>query len=465
MRARFNLHLRHRIFAAATLLFVTLSLILGVVSARYADRAATEAYDHLLAAAAMTIAEATRTEAGRVIVDLPQSAFAILGQSRLSRVFWRVESPEGVVLSGYPDLSGGLPPPKSASPAFLDADYNGTPLRLVSVGRRVATAGQDGWAAIILGETREAREALSAGIFRQAALGNVLLTGLALMLVHLGLRRFFAPFEVIRSELAGRTPQDLSPLTTPVPLEAAPMLGALNDFMGRLTATLQRQRQLSVDAAHQVRTPLAALRAQAELALEEPDGPALRRRLTRIHANAVAASQIVSQLLSEATLAHRRATTLPQPCDIAALLAEVVPLFLPPEGREIQVNIAQEAQGVRLAADPPALREMLRNLIDNALCHGAGNVSVALKATDGALHLTVDDAGPGIPEAERTLVLRRFQRGSTAAGQGGSGLGLAIARDAAMASGGTLTLSTSPEGGLRVTVAWPLLPTLAKGAA
>ena len=459
---RLNLHLRHRIFAAATALFVTLSLFLGLASARYAERAATEAYDHLLAAAAMTISEATRTEQGRVVVDLPQSAFAILGQSRLARVFWRVESPEGAVLSGYPDLAPDLAPPETATPSFSDDTFNGDRLRLVSVGRRVATAERDGWAAIVLGETREARDALASEIFRQAVLGNILLTTLALLLVHLGLRRFFAPFEVIQQELAHRAPQDLSPLATPVPLEAAPMLGALNAFMAQLSAVLQRQRQLSVDAAHQVRTPLAALRAQAELAVDEADPAILQRRLARIHANAVAASQIVSQLLSEATLAHRRATTPPQTCDLAAILREAASLFLPPEGRALRLEISPKAEAARLQADPAALREMLRNLIDNALCHGGGEVTVGLGSTPTGLLLTVDDQGPGIPAAERARVLRRFQRGSTAVGQGGSGLGLAIALAVAEGSGARLTLTDGPDGGLRVKLFWPKWPQTAE---
>lgn len=450
-----RLHLRHRIFAAAALLFAALSLGLGLASARYANRAASTAYDQLLAAAAMTIAEAIRSEQGRVVVDLPQSAFAILGQSRLARVFWRVEGPEGAHLSGYADLGEALVAPLSAAPQFSDADYRGAALRLVQVGRRVAPEGEDGWAAITLGETREAREALAAEIFTQALLGNLLVTGLALLLVHLGLRRFFAPFEVIQRELARRAPNDLQPLATPVPLEAAPMLGALNDFMARLAATLLRQRQLSVDAAHQVRTPLAALRAQAELALVEDDPATLSHRLTRIHANAVAASQIVSQLLSEATLAHRRETTQPQSCDLDALMREVATQAHLPEDRALRLASWGTAEAFQLQADPAALREMLRNLIDNAIAHGAGTVSVLLTATPEALRLTVDDEGPGIPEDERALVLRRFQRGSQARSDGGSGLGLAIALAAVEGSGADLSLCDSPAGGLRACVTWP----------
>ena len=193
------------------------------------------------------------------------------------------------------------------------------------------------------------------------------------------------------------------------------LLGALNHFMQRLQANLQLMQTFLADAAHQIRTPLAALRAQADLAAEEDDPGSLRSYVHKIHRNAALASQVTNQLLSHTMVAHRGQMAAREPVDLVGLLRQVAQRAeaggaSPP----IELDLRELAGPALVDGDPISLREAFANLLDNARHYAGDQYPVQIRVAGHGIGLAVDvaDRGPGIPDGEKARVLERFTRGS-----------------------------------------------------
>ncbi|WP_221938962.1 extracellular solute-binding protein [Mycobacterium sp. KBS0706] len=450
--------IRRRMLALTVLALLLAGIGLVALIRGYARGASDSAFDRLLAASAFTIAGAVQIEDGAVTVELPTASLAMLDFSDDDRVFYEVAAPDGAFVTGYRDLGAGLPTAASATPGFIDGTYHGEAVRIATVGRLVFVEGKAGWATIRVAETRGAREALASEILGQAALPLAALGLVAIALVWFGIRYAFAPLVVMERELRRRAPEDLSPVQVPVPVEVQQLTGALNDFIARLRSVMERVSGLVADAAHQVRTPLASLRAQAEVAVEEEDPARLRDRVVRIHQNAVQASHLVNQLLMDATVRHRLEAREATVVALDAIVEDVRQRLDFEEAGRLSVTLAPEAARAGISGDRVALREMLWNLVHNALTHApAGDVEIEAAVERGRAVIRVSDRGPGIPAVEKDLVLERFARGEGSRDRPGSGLGLSIVRTVAEAHGGTLALLDRPGGGLRVEVTLPVV--------
>lgn len=447
--------IRRRILALALALLLLAAVVLIVFIRDYAERAADRAFDRLLAASALTIAGAVQVEDGRVIVELPFASFGMF--SGRDRVFYAVEDPGGQAVTGYEDLSKDLPELLSAGPVFADTMYRGELVRVVSVGRLTSSGGEADWVTIHVAETQTEREALASEILSNAIVPVVALTLLAIALVWFGIGRMFAPLYQLEQELRGRAPDDLSPLDVPVPVEVSHLVSALNGFMARLGSAVDRVTGLVAEAAHEVRTPLASLRAQAEVAMDEQDPEALRRRVGRIHQGAVQASQLVTQLLMEATISHRLENQEVDTTAFGLVVEDVRQRLDPDQAGRVEVSLSAAVGDAPIRGDRMALREMVRNVVDNALVYSEGKVEIGGRISEGLLTLMVSDRGPGIAEAEKPRVLERFQRGEASAARVGSGLGLSIVKRVAEGHRGTLRLMDRAGGGLVVEIDLPLV--------
>jgi two-component system sensor histidine kinase TctE len=446
--------LRRRIFALAVGLLVMAALILIVFIRDYAERASDRAFDRLLAASALTIAGAVQVESDAVVVEIPFAAFAMF--SGQDRVFYAVEDPDAQTVTGYEDLAAQMPETVSAEPSFVDVMYRGENVRVASVGRLISTPSDTGWVTIHVAETQNQREALSNEILSNAVLPVIALTLLAIGLVWFGISRMFAPLTALEHELRSRSPDDLSPLTIPVPVEVDHLVSALNAFMSRLRNAMERVSGLVAEAAHEVRTPLASLRAQAEVAMDEQDPDALRSRVGRIHTGAVQASQLVSQLLMEATISHRMENQENDNTTLAAVIEDVRQRLDPDQSGRLKIDLTSDAQTALIRGDRVALREMMRNVVDNALVYSQDMVDISGHVTGDSVVLAIRDRGPGIDNAEKATVLERFKRGKTSTGTVGSGLGLSIVSRVVEAHRGRLTLKDREGGGLIVSISLPL---------
>lgn len=448
--------IRRRVFTLGAVLLACALIGLVFFLRDYAQRAAEQAFDRLLAASALTIAGSVQIEDNGVTVEPPVSSLAMLSGSE--RVFYEARASNGRLITGYADLAPGLPLAQSATPVFTYLSYHDEPVRVATVGRLVSASQHAGWVTVRVAETLGSREELADEILGRSVLPLVVVSLVALGLLWFGVQRAFAPLAVVERELRRRAPDDLAPLVTPVPTEVRRLVEALNAFMQRLSGIMDTLNTLVADAAHQVRTPLASLRAQAEVALDETDPKRLHERLGRIHLNATHASQLINQLLMDATITHRLGKGARAPVGVAETINETRRRIGPLEAQRLRIEIAPQVRRARIAGDRVALREMLRNLVDNALRY-APEGTVEIQATPVAgyrVALTVSDRGPGIADDEKDAVQQRFTRGRTGESQPGSGLGLAIVRSVAVAHGGSLWLQDRPGGGLSARVILPL---------
>jgi len=448
--------IRRRIFTVACLLLIAATLALIAFLRGYAHSASDQAFDRLLAASALTIAGSVQMGDDGVTVEPPFSSLAMM--SGQERVFYSVRDPAGEPITGYDDLAPALPLAASATPVFADQRYHDDPIRVVTVGRLVSAAQHVGWVTVRVAETRGAREVLAAEILNRSVVPLVALVLVALALIWFGLRLAFSPLRTMERALRERAPDDLRAFDAPVPRETQRLVEALNAFMHRLSGVMATLNDLVADAAHQVRTPLASLRAQAEVALDEPDPERLRERVVRIHRNATQASDLINQLLMDATISHRLGTHGRDFVGVAETINETRRRIGPLQVPRLKISIAPDVRRARISGDRLALREMLRNLVDNALRYAPdGDVEIhATPVSNYRVAITVLDRGPGVADDEKETVQARFVRGRSGADSSGSGLGLAIVRNVAEMHGGSLRLQDRAGGGLSARVVLPL---------
>jgi len=435
--------------------------------------AANSAFDRTLGASLKAMRDGVRLRDGHFAIDLPYLALDILESETGSSIFYRLVDANGKTLTGYDDL----PMPASRRPApyrtvFYDTQFRGMQVRMAAQPVPVRDSQQPAQSAqiqivwLLVGETLEPREALAHEILAGSLQQEVLLVVLAVGIVWLGVRRGLRPLRQLSETVAGRGTDELAPLPQQgLPAEVAPLVEAINQYVARLLRMLQARKRFFADAAHQLKTPLAVIQAQSELALREPDGERIRRHLEPLHGTVRQAARGVQQLLSLSRLEPDSgyAPQL-QPLRLDTLAGDVA-LELAPIARKSGVDLGFEGELVTVAGEPQWLQELVGNLLDNAILYAGNGARVTLRVKRQAMAmlgqqavLQVEDDGPGIAVPERDAVFGRFYRGAAAQGQDGSGLGLSIVREIARMHGGTVALSETPGGGLTVSVCLALAP-------
>ena len=291
-----------------------------------------------------------------------------------------------------------------------------------------------------------------------------LLVGLPLLAVVLWLAvtRALRPLERLAHEVRGREAGHLAPIAAPdAPAEVEPLVTATNQLFARLEESFAAERRFTGDAAHELRTPLAALRTQAEVALTTQSDERRRRALEQVVQGVERATRLVEQMLTLARMDAGDALPAFAPVDLAAVCREAID-DLGAVARARAVEVALDAQGVapQVKGDAVMLFALVRNLLDNALrfAPDAGEVRVIVRQHEGRAAIDVEDSGPGVAPEIRGRIFDRFFRGQDGRGPG-SGLGLSIARRVVELHGGTIAASSSAAlGGLRVEVRMPALP-------
>jgi two-component system sensor histidine kinase TctE len=256
--------------------------------------------------------------------------------------------------------------------------------------------------------------------------------------------------------LAGLDVDRLEPVSdlADVPAEVGPLLNALNHLIERLASASEAQRRFVANAAHQLRTPLATMQVQTQRALREADPAKQAMALADIQKAMVRLKHMTQQLLSLARAEHEPARTLEmQDLDLAVLVREALePLMDAAIARSVDLGYDGPASGVRIKAEPQLLRELIANLVDNAIRYGRAGGMVTVRVGRTPVSVAVEDDGPGIPAAERAHVTERFYRLASSPA-GGSGLGLSIATEIAARHNAQLTIATPPSGqGTLITV-------------
>lgn len=446
--------------AAGVVLSVGAALV-AAAAWTYGQRAAEQAYDRLLAGAAFEIAESVSARDGRIIVDLPVSAFKLLALAPEDRVIYRVLGETSETIAGYENAPA--PAAMTEDLVFYDGAMTGEAARYVGVQRRFAERAYRGPVTIIVGHTTRARDALA----RDIAIKALWIAGAAgaalIALAWFAVRAALWPLRRIETALLARDPKDLTPVEVETPREVATLVDAVNSFIGRLARRVRGMETLIADTTHQLRTPIAALRSQAELAVDEPDPQRLRALAAGIHTRAVGLSRLADQLLNQALVIHRADAAPLTELDlraVAARAAEECDRDLPALGAALRLDLPEEPAMAR--GDMLSLVEAVKNLLNNAHRHGAPPVTLSVEATASgpdraAWALTITDRGEGGPALlEADSGPERFTaREDGKPSYESAGLGLSIVRAVAEFHGGALRFERPPTGGFRALLALP----------
>ncbi|WP_422071251.1 sensor histidine kinase [Tranquillimonas rosea] len=439
---RTTLSLKSRVAVAVAAVVLVGGVIVLVAALAYGRHAAREAYDRLLVGAASDIAESITIRDGQPVVDMPVSAFELLSLARKDRIDYRVVDRDGRTLTG----SAEAPRPETRRDLALYGGTFGTePARYAAVVRRFAERGYSGPVEVIVGHTLRARQDLARDI-AQNALAVLGLAGAVIALfASLAVASALRPLTNIGDALAHRDPTDLTPLREPAPREIAALRDALNGFMRRLERQLTANRTLISDAAHQLRTPVAAIRVQLQAAAEEPDPERKAALIARVQNRAGAFGHLLEQLLSQGMVIHRGDAVAKEPLDLRDVALEIyeqseTALF--PEGAEVRLDLPPNE--VAVSGDMLSLTEAGKNLLGNALRHGTAPVALGVRRVGGEAWLWVRDAGSGPGPDILDRMGERFTRDNASAGIGG--LGLAIASSVAANHDGRLDRHSDGDG-------------------
>ncbi len=443
------------------------SLVLYLVIDNYTKNATEQSYDNLLTAAALSIADAVQNESGGLTVEIPYASHAILAYRMNGRVFYRVSAPDGALITGYEGLAAGLSPARSQTPRFDYGDFLGARVRIVTLGRFVSGGLTDGWVTVAVAQSTEDREQFASELRRYAFGPTLAMMALAAGLIWIAIRQALRPLDDIERAIAESDVNRLQLPDFPVPWEVRHLVGAVNSLMSRLQALLMHMQDFIAESAHQLRSPLASLRTQLELALDEPDQTTARAHLAIVRRNAMLVSNLANQLLADTMIVHRGEMAQFTPVDLFELVETVTEEFAERAGAKIDLDVTSLNEAPMIEGDALMLREAINNLLDNAVKYAGAvspiDVAMALSAESDWVVLTVADRGPGLPAHERAAALGRFFRGENAGESVGSGLGLAIVAKVVDRHGGEIELSERQGGGLKATMTFRALPTATAG--
>jgi two-component system sensor histidine kinase TctE len=425
-----------------------------------AQNIAGKPFDRALEYNVNALAELITVNRQHVQFNLPLPARELLRASDDDTVYYQVLGARGEYLSGERDFP--LPPEDEVvipgEVRLRDDEFHGLDIKVAYMWVKLDLPGAK-MALVQVGETLDKRSVLAAEIIKGVMLPQFVTLPLAVLLVWLALVQAIKPLNRLEERIRARKPDDLSPLDVQsVPLEVAPLVASVNDLLLRLKDSIATQKRFLADAAHQLKTPLAGLRMQADLAQREgTNAEELKQSLRQIGRSSIRATHTVNQLLALARAESGNTAISRQSCDLARLTMDVVRDCVP-RAMDKHIDLGYEGAqpgtpGVTLEGNPTLLKELVRNLLDNAINYtpssaaqpGVITARVLADPFGKVILLQVEDSGPGIPLAERELVFQPFYR-ALGVEADGSGLGLPIAQEIAHQHHATITVDETRPG-------------------
>jgi two-component system sensor histidine kinase TctE len=428
-------------------------LVLDTVAAYWVSlRFANLAYDRALNEIAREIVLHVKQAGGQPRLEMSDAAANVLLTDAQDRLFFRVDTLDGALLGG----DALLPPARlaagrGADPRFYEDQVHGEAVRMVAAWMPIDETAGAPVVQVQVAETLNKRKRLAFEMVVNVVSPQLLLIVMATAVVWFGVSRGLEPLQRLRRAVSDRSHLDLSPIDThDVPGEVRPLVDEVNHLMARLGTTFDFQNRFVADAAHQLKTPVSGLKAQIELALRETDPERVRHSLAQLYISADRLSRLVRQLLSLARNEPGALDTVQlQPLDLNGFALEVSMDWVPHAiKRNIDLGFEGVQQPLTIAADRDRLRELINNLIDNAIRYSqpGGRVTVRTgRSDDGHCRLAISDDGPSIPVEERQRIFERFHR-LLGTQEDGSGLGLAIVSEIATLHGARIELEEDVDG-------------------
>lgn len=438
-----------------------LILLVSSILFRFAIVEQRDAFDNALYDSAYSIYQLLEKSEGSIEdLSIPKSEKQFILNDQSDVIFYNVVDTNGNVLNGETDP--GLMPilnPHSSTPNFRNGTVQHLKVRIVSTLVIIQKNDKKLPVYIQVAETLNKREALASHVLIDIIVPQLLLLLCTFGIIWFGVERGLQPLFDLQAAVSKRSYLDLSEIDMPdVPTEVMILVNSVNTLMKQLEGVLNAQNRFIADAAHQLRTPLAGAQAQLELALEESDPEQHKILLERVNASIERLSHTISQLLSLARNQQDASHSMALSQLNLNQIAQEVTTDMVPSAIKKDIDLGFEASelSAMILGDSKRLKEMLYNLIDNALLYTprGGKVTVNVKREAGEIVLSVDDNGPGIPKEEREKVFERFHR-IMGTGQEGSGLGLAIVMEIAQLHQANVEISDEPmKKGLNIQVSF-----------
>lgn len=396
-----------------------------------------------------------------VRLNLPRAAIEMFEWDGVDRQFFRVDSEKHGLLASDADI----PLPKAVAdnlkinqPQFYDDKIEQEEVRIVAL--RVALEGADDIALVRVATTVNRRKTVAQRVVLAMMAPQLALVLVAVFVIWRGVKTGLSPLDDLAAQLGSRRPDDMVPLgLSDVPAEVVPLIEAFNGVLRRLSEAADGQQRFIADAAHQLRTPLAALKAQINWAIAEPEPAAREAALQQLAASVNRAARLSNQLLMLARAEPNGGKQIRETVDLRALAFDTGSQWVARalhQGRDL--GFAGTESPAMICGDRMMLGELISNLLDNAMRYGGNRITlrVDIDTAQNKVALSVEDNGPGIPQSEHERVFERFHRVPGSPGDG-SGLGLAIVREIARNHDAEISLAVPGGGGMKITVVFPTL--------
>jgi two-component system sensor histidine kinase TctE len=423
-------------------------IAVATLAYRIALNYALKGIDQSLTQSVRSLARQVKPAGSGLYIDFPRAAQAIMEEDPGDPVSYMVSSPPGRFILGNVGRDLLPPPPTTAvrgETVLYDAPYAGKPFRHAALELDYGDPDAPQRMRVQVAKSLAVRERIASDLVRDMLVPLVLLGAVLGLIVSAAVARGLAPLQRLQSEVGEKSVEALHPIEmTRAPREVHALADAVNRLLAAVRRSVQQEKRFLDDAAHQLRTPLAGLKGQLDMALAETDPQALKTRLAKVDAAVERSAHLVHQLLS---LARSEQEVPLETIDVARLAREVAREWTPrvrPQG----IDLGYEGdESVTARANALLLREALDNLVDNAVRYAGAQATITLRARSeqGRPVLEVEDNGTGLSDAERDQVFERFARASHTAG--GVGLGLSIVRQIARRHGGDARLlAAQPRG-------------------
>jgi two-component system sensor histidine kinase TctE len=449
--------LKRRLVAQLLVVAAILSVVMFLTIRTVAYQVAETSQDNILGASVTAIADELHPESEGIGIDIPYSSISMLGALSDDSVYYRIVT-GNLTITGYDDLPLRNFENSTNGPNFYTETYRENNVRIGALSRTITVENTPVEVLVLVAQTQQGQDAVIAQITNTAAgvgIGFFVLAGLlSWIAAHSAIR----PIEVVTKSLQRRGPHDLSPLHHPPPVELVPLVNAVNVFMVRLQGAMTRTENFLADAAHRVRTPLATVRTQTEIALRKTNDEENRATFRAIIRAVDESSRSAGQLIDHAMVNFRSSQMGHDMVDMSILTQEVCEALTPTADlKDMELVLIDELDGASIIGDKILLHGALRNLLDNAIKYSPEDSRVTIKSTKDDKFITVEicDEGRGLGGANPAQLSKRFTRGDNVTDVVGSGLGLTIVKDVARVHGGRLVLKPNERMG---TCAALLLP-------
>lgn len=453
MVSRTPYSLRRRLLLWLLLPLVAIGLFALLDTYGEAVSTANAVSDRVLAGSALAIAErVVVAEDGTLEVDIPYVALEMLTSAAQDRVFYRVDGPPGIFITGYQDLPA-IPDLGVRTTAYADATYRGEPIRLAVLARSASTGINSVPFVVTIAETTIARTQLAQTILLRSAIRLAVLIVSAAIIVWFAVTVALRPLYRLREAIAERNPDDLHPIEQTVPAEVRGLVDNVNSFMGRLDTALDALRHFTGNASHQLRTPLTIIRTQLALSSRANTLDEARQAAAKGDAALAHAERVLAQLLLLAKINEAGSDSV-KSLDLTDLARTITADHIP-RAQAAGIDLGFEGEtSAFIRAEPLLLGELIGNLIDNTIAYAGKGTEATVRVIHGdRVMLEVEDNGHGIPPEKLAHARQRFMRGEH--GQG-AGLGLPIVEEIAALFGGELQLAVGAEGkGLKAQITFP----------